>query len=63
MESYVKVRLDNYNNVCYGGQTLVGKVECMFTSEETIKGTVLVINWYYVSTKHSNALESSSVIY
>ncbi|KAF2900137.1 hypothetical protein ILUMI_06055 [Ignelater luminosus] len=37
MGDYVKIRLDNYNNACYPGQTLVGKVECMLTSEETIR--------------------------
>lgn len=40
MEGYVKIKLDNYHYACHPGQTLVGKVECMVRSEETIRGKV-----------------------
>lgn len=40
--SSVQVCLDNYNNCCYPGQTITGRVECYFNIETKVRGNIIV---------------------
>lgn len=36
--SSIRIHLDNYDNICYAGQILVGRVECTFNTKKYIRG-------------------------